>query len=263
MDTTKINLQINVTNSKPFVLKDVSIQSTPNSLIDQIANECVKLKYIHENHKKSIRKVKYSAEQNHKVLRKVLLRTDKEKKEETIASLNITKDTVLTIDLTMNIEQQAFTGMNLLDLKDLKTDKFSLSETAPKYRTAWNGLNMEGVCKNKDCLAFGQLVINQLNLDGQKKGYGTVDIVTYMCNEGFVCPECNKSIFPVLNFYFMMCKFKWIAKIYNEETGMETCTNEGEATDPYDVVAFIQSLSKQKEISCQSYKFIIEELKKA
>ena len=65
---------------------------------------------------------------------------------------------------------------------------FEFSDTAPKYRKAINGLNLEGYCENPDCEANGKMVVIGI-------GDGTFDLIEDQ--EYSLCPLCKKFVSPI------------------------------------------------------------------
>lgn len=72
---------------------------------------------------------------------------------------------------------------------DVCSDKYlrvlEWSKEAPEWRYACSGLNLEGLCPNADCVAFGQLVIC-------RTGFG----VTNVCRAECKCPICYTVFAP-------------------------------------------------------------------
>lgn len=51
-------------------------------------------------------------------------------------------------------------GCEFADLSNEKSKEIiKFSDKAPKWRMACNGLNIEGICKNKNCIAYQKQVI--------------------------------------------------------------------------------------------------------
>ena len=59
------------------------------------------------------------------------------------------------------------------------------SQSAPRWRVACEGLNLEGTCKNSSCVAFGKKVIS-------KQNFCSFDI----CERACECPMCHKLFQP-------------------------------------------------------------------
>ena len=91
-------------------------------------------------------------------------------------------------------------GLSFADIEN-KTglSQVPFTKSAPDWRIACPGLNLEGVCKNKSCKAYGKEVICQI-------GIGVFDIVLKknLC----VCPMCKKWCEP-LTCGFTKCFYKY------------------------------------------------------
>ena len=71
--------------------------------------------------------------------------------------------------------------------------------SAPKWRIAIHGLNLEGICVNKNCQAYNQWVI-------VKKGLGIYDIIYDQFTN--ICPVCSEYV-DSKKCAFSNCKFNY------------------------------------------------------
>ena len=96
---------------------------------------------------------------------------------------------------------------------DFKTDgsntvQQGFSNTAPKYRTVYEGINLEGKCTNPSCIANGKMVI--MPMKDQKE----IDFVSK--NDSFVCPQCHKEVSPI-TCGFYKCRFYFTGETADDE----------------------------------------------
>ena len=73
--------------------------------------------------------------------------------------------------------------------------------SAPEWRIADRGLNLEGRCTNADCEAFDEMVIMQM-------GYGVFDVLLDSNADTTRCPCCDEFVQP-LTCAFSRCEWKW------------------------------------------------------
>ena len=92
-------------------------------------------------------------------------------------------------------------GKSFVDISKENTGKaIEFSHEAPDWRICCKGLNLEGICKNKDCIAFNKWVII-------KKGIGTYDLI-YDAQEN-ICPICRKLV-DVKKCGFSSCFYNYV-----------------------------------------------------
>lgn len=92
-------------------------------------------------------------------------------------------------------------GINFVDLSDLKNIKTSQwNDKAPAWRCHIPGLNLQGECKNENCVSYkkGRVVMNM--------GYISFDLIRNrkLCK----CPMCNKFVNPT-HCSFNNCEYTW------------------------------------------------------
>jgi hypothetical protein len=75
-------------------------------------------------------------------------------------------------------------------------------ESAPMWRKADVGLNLEGKCNNVECDAYGCLVIMPM-------GAGVFDLIMDSTSKSTGCPCCGEFVRPRLA-GFSRCEYKWI-----------------------------------------------------
>ena len=76
------------------------------------------------------------------------------------------------------------TGKVFTDPQKVGPKGVGFSPDAPFYRAVTKGLNLFGICENKNCLAFKKEVIH-------KFGFGTFDLINDMKYNPPVCPSCE------------------------------------------------------------------------
>jgi hypothetical protein len=74
-------------------------------------------------------------------------------------------------------------------------------KSAPKWRVAQHGLNLEGQCQNSQCQAYGQNVI-------MPQGMRVFDLVYQTDSSTTKCPCCAKFVMPTM-VAFNNCLYKW------------------------------------------------------
>ena len=101
----------------------------------------------------------------------------------TLSDYNITKQA--TIHLTSILKG----GRSTYSFTDVSSDKHlhvhEWSKTAPDWRKACNGLNLEGRCQNTSCVAYNNMVI-------YKAGFGVTNVCRVQCK----CPICETKFAP-------------------------------------------------------------------
>lgn len=81
-----------------------------------------------------------------------------------------------------------------------KLAKLELVTTGPEWRTCEEGLNVEGLCENRDCSAYGEMIIQPMEFE----------YFNLMKND-IQCPECHVKVKPITcGFYSCAWKFEGI-----------------------------------------------------
>ena len=98
-----------------------------------------------------------------------------------------------------------YDGLQFIDPSNSSIKQLNLSKNAPKWRIISEGLNIFGICYNKDCLAYKKEVIKIVFLNG-----GIIFDMIKRANE-IKCPICNKIITPnTCGFY--KCEYQFIGE---------------------------------------------------
>eukprot|EP01025_Chloroclados_australasicus_P060987 TRINITY_DN7911_c0_g1_i1.p1 TRINITY_DN7911_c0_g1~~TRINITY_DN7911_c0_g1_i1.p1 ORF type:complete len:322 (-),score=30.43 TRINITY_DN7911_c0_g1_i1:326-1291(-) len=97
-------------------------------------------------------------------------------------------------------------GLCFADVSNSKSlRKQSFLENGPRWRTATEGINVEGYCKNRKCEAYNKCVIAKI-------GMGQIDIVSSQFN----CPMCYQEFTPT-TCGLTSCEWTYIGKKAGEQ----------------------------------------------
>jgi ubiquitin len=118
-----------------------------------------------------------------------------------LADYNILKESTLHLVLRLRGggDAKPHTFVDMSNEAGLQRRKFSKS--APKWRKAADGLNLEGLCTNSNCEAHEQMVIMRI-------GMGVFDVLLDSNAKTTRCPLCAKFVQP-LTCAFSNCEWKW------------------------------------------------------
>lgn len=125
--------------------------------------------------------------------------------------------------------------IDFVDVSSQIVNKLNFSKNAPRWREVCKGLNIFGICPNKNCTANGKEVIYKTILT--EKG------LLFCLNDEIVnirCPLCNKIIDPK-TCGFWKCEYQFVGtkiedgeeKEYDSKT-KETNDDDFEYFDPYE-----------------------------
>ncbi len=259
-DTIRIRVDI-PDQSKEVTLK-VETNLIPSKLFDLIFDEVVKQNILEEKYRRYFKKLNYYTDINNIITAKEIFRDDYSIADEEISinSLGIRDIKYFSMILTKTNEESN-SALSLLCLSGKETVNKKFSIDAPNWRLVGLGLNLEGICDNEHCKAFDQKVINVANKGTGSEGYGKINIILYINDEQFLCPNCKQYIFAVTNFYFRNCAFEWTGVTRKSKGGRETLRREGIAPKDVDVLTFKfeGDLEKEKK-DFYKYEFNITKL---
>lgn len=136
--------------------------------------------------------------------------------ERTLSDYNVQKQSTLQLILGL---RGGGTGLEFSNLEEAQVISFATD--APTWRTASNGINIEGKCTNSKCEAHDQMVICPLGktIFNMKVDYNRTK-----------CPSCNGNIKP-LTCGFVDCYWKYEGTLWTGET--KDCTWQKAPEDKY------------------------------
>jgi hypothetical protein len=89
--------------------------------------------------------------------------------------------------------------------------EIKISFQGPFYRAVDRGMNICGICENKNCnSAYKKEVIHPF-------GFGTFDLIKDMKDNPPVCPACEFPLRDVSTCAFFQCKYSYIGVKYEDE----------------------------------------------
>ncbi len=132
------------------------------------------------------------------------------KSDFTLADCGVTKNSIIfSVENTRGGEfggsGKIFTDPEKVEPKGLK-----FSDKAPFYRAVTKGMNLLGICENKNCMAFKKEVI-------YKFGFGTFDLINDMKNNPPECPACEFRLREVTTCAFWQCKYSYVGVKYENK----------------------------------------------
>jgi large subunit ribosomal protein L40e/small subunit ribosomal protein S27Ae/ubiquitin C len=101
--------------------------------------------------------------------------------DHTLSDYNIQIDSTLHLVLRIRGGECLFVDVS----SDKHLHVHEWSKTAPHWRIACNGLNLEGRCRNSSCVAYNNMVI-------YKAGFGVTNVCRVQCK----CPICKTKFAP-------------------------------------------------------------------
>jgi ubiquitin len=146
----------------------------------------------------------------------------------TLADYNIQKE--CTIHLTLRLYGGEFggTGKIFTDPEKVEPKGLKFSDKAPFYRAVTKGMNLLGICENKNCMAFKKEVI-------YKFGFGTFDLINDMKNNPPECPACEFRLREVTTCAFWQCKYSYVGtKVENKQLKDVNYSNSNSKKDEVD-----------------------------
>ena len=117
-----------------------------------------------------------------------------------------------TVHLVLRLRGAEFGGSGKVftDPEKVGPKGIKFSPDAPFYRAVTKGLNLFGICENKNCLAFKKEVIH-------KFGFGTFDLINDMKYNPPVCPSCEYALRDVTTCAFWQCKYSYVGVKYENK----------------------------------------------
>ena len=105
----------------------------------------------------------------------------------TLADYKIVKES--TLHLVLRLRGGGGLPMNFVDVEKGSIQNLSFSDKAPAWRSVEEGLNLFGLCENKECKAYKKEVVHKVGITNKK--YNLQENVL-----NIKCPMCNGLIVP-------------------------------------------------------------------
>ena len=128
----------------------------------------------------------------------------------TLADYNIQKESTLHLILRLRGAEFGGSGKLFTDPEKVEPKGLKFSDKAPFYRAVTKGMNLLGICENKNCMAFKKEVI-------YKFGFGTFDIINDMKKNPPECPACEFRLREVTTCAFWQCKYSYVGVKYENK----------------------------------------------
>lgn len=106
------------------------------------------------------------------------------KDKSSLADYNIVKESKIHLVLRNPGGEFGNSGKIFVDLEKDGPKKLKISYDGPFYRTVTKGMNLMGICENKNCLAYKKQIVHMF-------GFGSFDLINDMKNKPPVCPSCE------------------------------------------------------------------------
>ena len=127
-----------------------------------------------------------------------------------LADINIQKESTLHLVLRPRGGEFGGSGKIFTDPEKVEPKGLKFSDKAPFYRAVTKGMNLFGICENKNCMAFKKEVI-------YKFGFGTFDLINDMKNNPPECPACEFRLREVTTCAFLQCKYSYVGVKYENK----------------------------------------------
>ena len=120
------------------------------------------------------------------------------------------------------------------DPKKIGPIRYSTITDGPDYLTVIDGINLFGICKNKNCIAYNKEVSSPF-------GFGTFNLIEDLDEDNEKCPKCPSCELPLLKLEtcgFMNCRFKYagikVENGKNVDVNYENSISEPDKLDYFD-----------------------------
>ena len=128
----------------------------------------------------------------------------------TLADYNIKNESAIFLILRLRGGEFGGTGKLFTDPEKVEPKGLKFSDKAPFYRAVTKGMNLLGICENKNCAAFKKEVI-------YKFGFGTFDLINDMENKPPECPACEFRLRKLTTCSFWQCKYSYVGVKYENK----------------------------------------------
>ena len=146
----------------------------------------------------------------------------------TLADYNIQKEDIIDIFLRLRGGEFGGSGKLFTDPQKVEPKGLKFSDKAPFYRAVTKGMNLLGICENKNCIAFKREVI-------YKFGFGTFDLINDMKKISPECPACEFPLREVTTCAFWQCKYSYVGtKFENKQLKDVNYSNSNSKKDEVD-----------------------------
>ena len=127
-----------------------------------------------------------------------------------LTDYNIKKEATILLIIRLRGGEFGGSGKVFTDPEKVGPKGVGFSPDAPFYRAVSKGLNLFGICENKNCLAFKKEVIHEF-------GFGTFDLINDMKYNPPVCPSCEYALRDVTTCAFWQCKYSYVGVKYENK----------------------------------------------
>ncbi len=128
----------------------------------------------------------------------------------TLADYNIQKESKLHLIINLRGGEFGGTGKIFTDPEKVEPKGIKFSDKAPFYRAVTKGMNLFGICENKNCMVYKKEVIHMF-------GFGTFDLINDMKYNPPVCPSCEFPLREVITCAFWKCKYSYVGVKYDNK----------------------------------------------
>ena len=128
----------------------------------------------------------------------------------TLKDYNIRKEETIYLILRIRGGEFGGSGKIFTDPEKVGPKGIKISSNGSFYRTVKNGMNLFGICENKNCMVYKKEVIHMF-------GFGTFDLINDMKYNPPVCPSCEFPLREVITCAFWKCKYSYVGVKYDNK----------------------------------------------
>ena len=149
----------------------------------------------------------------------------------TLVDYNIVKEAKIHLILRLRGGEFGGTAKIFVDPEKSEPKKKKISPDGPFYRSVTKGMNLMGICENKNCLAYKKQVIHMF-------GFGRFDLINDMKKKPPICPSCEFPLIQVDTCAFCKCKYSYEGVKYENKqlknVNYSNSNNKEDAVDYFD-----------------------------